>query len=80
MDVPPWVGTCKKFQEGRLLMQRYQFLATYFEGHATYFYHADTGKRKAKILAKRMVEHAKTCAICIAEDRLLEEDFYGVYK
>ena len=80
MDVPEWTGTCVKFQQGRLLMQRYQFIATYFEGHVTYFYHVETGKHKSKILAERMVEHVKTCAICIAEERLGDEEFYGVYK
>jgi hypothetical protein len=61
-------------------MQRYQFVAVTFASHMTYAHHAEVCKKKSRILAQRMVEHAKTCARCIAENRLTEEDFYGVYK
>ena len=80
MNAPEWTGTCKKFQQGRLLMQRYQFIANYYELHDLYAEHSKTGKEKSVVLARRMVDHAKTCAICIAEGRLNEEHFYGVYK
>ena len=80
MDVPTWTGTCQKFQQGRLLMQRYQFVASHATGHVTYSYHVETMTKKSRILAKRMVGHAKACAKCIAEERLREEDVYGVYK
>ena len=80
MDVPPWVGTCQKFQQGRLLMQRYQFVASHATGHATYEYHVETVTNKSRVLAGRMIEHARNCAVCTRENRLGEEDFYGVYK
>ena len=80
MNVPEWTGTCRKFQQGRLLMQRYQFIAIYFESHDLYAHHTETGKKKSKILAGRMVEHARKCAVCTAEERFNEEHFYGVYK
>ena len=80
MNVPEWTGTCVKFQQGRLLMQRYQFTVEYFRSHDLYAHHSETGTHKSRILAGRMVEHAKGCAICIAEQRFNEEHFYGVFK
>lgn len=80
MNVPPWTGTCAKFQQGRLLMQRYQFIHNYFKGSDLYAHHSVWAKERSVELAKRMVEHAKNCAVCMRENRLREDDFYGVYK
>jgi hypothetical protein len=80
MDVPPWTGTCTKFQKGRLLMQRYQWVSATYSGHVTYGFLAQRVRDRSKILAQRMQDHARNCAICTREQRLSEEDFYGVYK
>lgn len=76
MDVPPWTGTCAKFQQGRLLMQRYQFVAERSRDPLI----AERVRDRSKILAERMRDHAINCAVCLREKRHLEEDFYGVYK
>jgi hypothetical protein len=61
-------------------MQRYQFTADFFRGHATYGYHTETLTTKSRVLAGRMKEHAKKCKICCNERRLNDPNFYGVYK
>lgn len=61
-------------------MQRYQFTVNLYNGHRLYDHHAVSGREKSVILAKRMVDHARNCAVCQAENRFNEEFFYGVYK
>jgi hypothetical protein len=60
-------------------MQRYQFVWQAGDGTA-YQDLADRCKERSVILAKRMVEHATNCAVCIRESVIEEELFYGVYR
>ena len=79
MDAPERVGTCQKLRQGQLLMQRYQFV--YQTGNGTPYQDlADRCKERSVELARRMVEHATNCTICINESVLEEENFYGVFK
>jgi hypothetical protein len=80
MDEPPWTGTCAKFQQGRLLMQRYKYVANYAQTTKHYKHKTERMRENARILAGRMFEHAKECQICLRERRLDDENFYGVYK
>jgi hypothetical protein len=80
MDVPQWTGTCRKFQQGRLLMQRYQWTANYAQTTRHYKHMSERMRERAIILAKRMFDHAKECQVCLQEGRLNDEHFYGVYK
>lgn len=80
MDVPEWTGTCQKFQQGRLLMQRYQYTANYAKATKHYKHMEKRTREKSVELARRMFEHAKNCATCQQERRLDDQNFYGVYK
>lgn len=60
-------------------MQRYQWTFEQFQ-FSDYPEQAEEAKRKSRILAKRMVEHARTCRICASDNALASDIFYGVIK
>ena len=74
---------CYRLKMARLRMQQYKITADRFPPGAyedRYANQREIAEERSRVLAKQMVHHAKTCRLCVKNNEIEYEDFYGLGK